>query len=276
MTTINGVINKVAPRTVISPNGGTYVNQNGVLQLDYDKWGMVWNGNHFAPPDLSTKVYLPGIPGTGSTIFDFGGSTNGTIVGATWEQLPTGLPYLSFDGADDKVTISNPAVTTLEVGTVSMWIRKDAATSTQYIWCYVKEASASVDVMRVGIAGSEELIIDWLENGVNNDGLDTDNGVITISKWHRITFTSDGSTIVCYVDGAPKTLNVLLGANNGLWFADLQTEPADTLVIGGYYRLDTLVSDFAGDIALFRMTSATRSADDEARQFAAERHLFGV
>ncbi len=71
MVTINGIRNEVAPRTVISVNGGAFVTQNGVRQLGYDKWSMVWNGNSFAPPFPGSVLYYPGIPGFGSTIFDF-------------------------------------------------------------------------------------------------------------------------------------------------------------------------------------------------------------
>jgi len=276
MTTINGIKNRVAPRTISSVNGAKYISHNGIRQLDYDKWKMVWNGNHFAPPDLSSKLYLPGVPGAGATIFDFGGSTNGTVVGATWMQLPTGLLYLSCDGTDDYVTISNPAVTTDEIGTISMWIKKDGAGTRLGFFCYVKESSASVDSMRFYINADEGVMYDVYDGGVYTMELSTADSVITVGQWHKVTLTSNGSTIVCYVDGVAKALAEDTGTNTGIWFADMQGEPADTIVLGGYYRLDTLVEDFAGDIALFEVTSATRSADNEARLFAAERHLFGV
>jgi len=274
MATINGIKNKVAPRTISSVNGAKYISHNGIRQLDYDKWKMVWNGNHFAPPDLSSKLYLPGVPGAGATIFDFGGSTNGTVVGATWMQLPTGLPYLSFDGTDDYVTIDDPAVTTDEIGTVSMWVNQDSAAN-DYLWCYVKQSTDNVDVLRLLLKANGYLQFETFLNTVGS-WIDTTTTSITVGTWHKITMQSDGSTHIVYVDGIVQAWDLSGGTDDGQWFADCQTEPADTIVLGGYYRNGALEGDLAGDIALFQVTSATRSADNEARFFAAERHLFGV
>jgi len=61
----------------------------------------------FNPPELGCVLYLPGLPGGGSKIYDRSPYGNqGTIVGATWVRLPSGLWILSFDGFDDNVDIA--------------------------------------------------------------------------------------------------------------------------------------------------------------------------
>ena len=62
----------------------------------------------FMSPALEIPLSLRGLPGGGSKIYDRSQYGNhGTITGATWEKLPSGLWYLSFDGSDDIVTVAN-------------------------------------------------------------------------------------------------------------------------------------------------------------------------
>ena len=70
----------------------------------------------FAPPALGTVLSLTGLPGGSNKVHDrspYGNS--GTIVGATWVRLPSGLWYLDFDGVDDKVDCGDK--TNLEITT---------------------------------------------------------------------------------------------------------------------------------------------------------------
>lgn len=70
----------------------------------------------FAPPALGTVLSLTGLPGGSNKVHDrspYGNS--GTIVGATWVRLPSGLWYLDFDGVDDKVDCGGK--TNLEITT---------------------------------------------------------------------------------------------------------------------------------------------------------------
>ncbi|KKL49897.1 hypothetical protein LCGC14_2310890, partial [marine sediment metagenome] len=86
--------------------------------------------------------------GTGTTAYDTAGSddgtidsapswegnglpggNDGTIVGASWYQLPTGLWYLDYDGSDDKVAVSDGAsIQNLfdGGGTYEVWVNIDS------------------------------------------------------------------------------------------------------------------------------------------------------
>ena len=76
----------------------------------------------FAPPALGTNLALTGLPGGSSKIHDRSPYGNhGTIIGATWKMLPSGLWVLSFDGGDDSIDIS--AIQPMPPqGTVEIWV----------------------------------------------------------------------------------------------------------------------------------------------------------
>lgn len=83
---------------------------------------VVWNGNPLVDP--SCVLYLPGHPGSGSTIYDFSGKgNNGTINGATWKRLPSGLRVLSFDGNNDEIDCGNDSSLFPANGTFLCWAK---------------------------------------------------------------------------------------------------------------------------------------------------------
>jgi len=62
----------------------------------------------YEPPEIGTVLYMTGLPGGGSTIYDrspYG--SHGTIVGATWVR-EGGLWGLSYDGTNDYVEATCP------------------------------------------------------------------------------------------------------------------------------------------------------------------------
>ncbi len=70
--------------------------------------GVTINGYNYPPAPSGSVLYLPGLPGYGDTIWDRTGNGNhGTITGATWTRTAGGLPLLSFDGANDLVTVTD-------------------------------------------------------------------------------------------------------------------------------------------------------------------------
>jgi len=66
--------------------------------------GVNINGYDYPPANPSSVLYTPGLPGQGSTIWDMSKEGNdGTLVGATWVRLASGLWVVYFDGLDDSV-----------------------------------------------------------------------------------------------------------------------------------------------------------------------------
>lgn len=71
--------------------------------------GVNINGYDYPPCPSGSILYFPGLPGYGSTIWDrSSGGNNGTISGAGWRRLPSGLWWLYYDG-DDIVTVADSA-----------------------------------------------------------------------------------------------------------------------------------------------------------------------
>jgi len=81
----------------------------------------------FEPPEIGTGLYMPGLPGGGSTIYDRSvNGHNGTIAGATWEKTEGGLWGLKYDGIDDVVELQD--ITGVVDLTVLAWIWIDNTT----------------------------------------------------------------------------------------------------------------------------------------------------
>ena len=81
----------------------------------------------FEPPQPGCVLYLPGLPGGGNKLYDRSPYANvGTITGATWKRLPSGLWYLDFDGTDDYLDVGQDSslmpTTSL---TIELWLNPD-------------------------------------------------------------------------------------------------------------------------------------------------------
>lgn len=114
---------KISPYKTISNQNGSMSGAYGPSRhTTYDTWKQSWNGNRFPPPPADCVLYLPGLPGTGSVIKDYSGQDNdGTITGATWTRLPSGLWGLSFNGSGNKVTITSAASLNFDNGGDFTW-----------------------------------------------------------------------------------------------------------------------------------------------------------
>ncbi len=273
--TINGIINKVRPKTQVSVNGAAFSGINGIRQYGYDKWGMTWNGNHFAPPELDSVLYLPGVPGFGSTIFDFSGSGNdGSITGALWKQLPTSLPYLDFDGAGDIVTI--PAASSINmfgktVLSASAWIYPESdgggdsghiiSKRTNGYFFYVQAESAS----KIYLAAFVMHATTNAEAGADS------SSPITINAWHHVAFVYNEDSdkkVKLYIDASLASLG-----SDTAGVGALKDDTGDDLRIGNRAATDRT---FDGGIALEKIFSKALSASEIQNHYAQERHLFGV
>ncbi len=91
--------------------------------------------NIFSPPPLGTVLFLPGLPGAGTIIYDrslYG--NHGTITGATW-KFNGRVWYLDFDGTDDYVDCGlNVASLELTTFTFCGWINPTTTTTYKYLF----------------------------------------------------------------------------------------------------------------------------------------------
>jgi len=98
---------------------------DGNFQHELDSHGGYSPGSDLSKSlvlDLASPLYSPG---SKSKIYDRSGKgNNGTITGATWTRLSSGLWVLSYDGIDNVTTITNAANLVFGTGefTIEAWV----------------------------------------------------------------------------------------------------------------------------------------------------------
>ncbi|MFA4917123.1 MAG: LamG-like jellyroll fold domain-containing protein [Syntrophales bacterium] len=120
-------IRPLTGKTLYSGNGAVVPGSNGAIGRASTGFRSSWNGNLFAPPPESGCVmYLPGHPGTGTTITDFSTtlldvgsavSDRGGNAGATYTYIDLANPA-DYTGYINHIQIwANQNMTGLKVGT---------------------------------------------------------------------------------------------------------------------------------------------------------------
>ena len=157
----------------------------------------------FRPPPLGCVLALPGLPGSGSKIYDrspYGNS--GAVNGATWTCLPSGLWHLQFDGSDDYAEI--PGITgaiATEQLSVGAWIRMDRLNAGEQDiiscqdgsggWSYYNTLDDLYFTVRIG-GGMETVQI---------------TGAAVVGTWYHVICVYDGINLRSYRNGqAVQTL----------------------------------------------------------------------
>ena len=214
-------------------------------------------------PTAECVLYLPGEGDAyGGTIRDISGNTNhGTISGATWTRLPSGLWGLYFDG-NDYVTIADSlSLRNFTSFSIETWLKTasvvgqciystDSLLSNKYIYLY----QLATGKLRIGYRDD-----DALEKLLDSNTAWNDN------KYHHILVVrTSGASVEIFVDGVSDGSSAV-GVGTG---AFLQAD--DLKKIGTLW--DLLSDYFTGYLALFRihLTAVTPS------NYAKERWIFGV
>ncbi len=233
----------------------------------------------FEPPESGCVLSLTGLPGGGSKTYDRSPYGNvGTITGATWKRLPSGLWHLSFDGSDDYVDCGNHDSLDITQGiTVALWTRADV-TPVNYPKILSKANGGSGSTVNKGYiiqwrTGAEAQRITWTIGRGGAWGtaplLETVSTYdLTLGDWHHIVGTYDNAVAKLYIDGA---FNNSRDRTDGL--ASIASEP---LMIGaGHWNDQSTPSGFYnGLIGLVRVYNRPLSALEIQNRFDQERHLF--
>jgi len=200
----------------------------------------------FGRPEPGCALYLPGIPGGGSKIYDrsqYG--NNGTITGAAWKRSDGGCWYLDFDGVDDVVNIADPV--SLYPSTIKLWVRIDNKSNVDVI-CYLNNSG---DVhMAFGTHGDGLLTHD---RHIGGDPLFVING-----RWHHFVLAfsaADNGRI--YIDGVNRTSD-----RDNAW-----GEQGTVSQIGARNS----VANFDGGVALFHVSRSLWTAMDATENFNKEK-----
>jgi len=219
----------------------------------------------FEPPKLGCTLYLPGLPGGNSRIYDRSPYGNyGTITGATWKRLPSGLWFLSFDGTDDYVGCgSNASLKALPIS-VELWFRRLGA----------------------GSSGTDSLISPNLyagDKGWSIEIIEATPAIQVHGRGGTSTLTLGPSTIV---DDTWYYVAFAAAANEQRFYLNGTEEDSNTLAVPfaynsfnltiGAHPLSPAYRFVNCDIALPRIYNYALSALEIQNHFNQEKHLFGV
>lgn len=223
-----------------------------------DKEDLVFN-----PPEPGCVLYLPGLPGGASKIHDRSPYGNhGTITGATWVRLPSGLWCLSFDGSDDHVNCgSGDSLNPTSAMSVMAWVKFAEFKTGQCIsskydgngWIFGPDPNTSpYDALRFKVWGA-----------TNGHRLGATH--LSADTWYHICGVYESSDIHIYLN------SILDDGTTGGTIPAAITPSATALYIARYSSVYT-----HGDIALFRMCNSGLTALGIQNCFNREKHLFGV
>jgi len=220
----------------------------------------------FSPPELGCVLYLPGSPGGDSRICDRSPYGNhGTITGATWVRLPSGLWCLSFDGTDDYAatgykTSLNPATAI----TIELWIKANSSAG----YPYFNGRGYFNQGFSLNLGNSK--LYFWVKTTDGNLTVASESTLNTGVFYHIVgTYDSAGGSnnMKVYINGVLDAQDNLTGA----------IVPFTSYSMGAYLgRADTAGSYFDGLLAAVCLYNRALTALEVGNHFNQEKHLFGV
>ena len=225
----------------------------------------------FEPPEPGCVLYLPGLPGGGSKIYDRSPYGNiGAIAGAVWKRLPSGLWYLSFDGTDDVVDCGTTASLNVGTGDFSMLVWVYAS--------YPSDSNAGIISKKAGyftngyglhttsVAQDYWRILVHAEDSASNQVQYNNDSNLAIDAWYLVaaTFDRDGDATL-YIKGDLEEIKSASMSSVG----DIGN--AHILEIG-----EANDRHHKGYIALPRIYRRALSDFEIRNHFNREKHLFGV
>jgi len=214
---------------------------------------------------IGCVLYSPALPEgfEAGVIKDYSGQgNNGTITGATWERLPSGLWVLSYDGSDDITTITKDA--SLQIATtfaVEVWMKWRVVYGT---------GDASRPVTSSAVAATDINYFFYQENDtlVFYTTAKTSGSVVIVADtwYHWVGVYVPSTSITLYKNG------VVASTNTTTIPAAATTTDTD-VILGTSWSASDL---FNGWMALLRIYNPPPSAAVIAEHYNKERHLFEV
>lgn len=215
----------------------------------------------FGPPEPDCLLALPGLPGSGSKLYDRSSYGHlGTITGATWQRAPSGLWCLSYDGVDDFTNCGNaPSLQIQNTITVEAWVKQNTL------------GRRLMGKMNSGATAGWALYFDGAGKlGVWIGGLSAlvSDVVLALGTFGHVAFTYDKPNgILCnYVDSVLKRQTGVTGGT--------LLNTTDNLDLGRYNAGG--FAYFSGVIALVRIYNRALNALEINNHFHREKYFFGV
>ncbi len=228
---------------------------------------VIWNGNHFPPPPADCVLYLPGYPAQSDTIKDYSGQdNNGTITGATWVRLPSGLWVLSFDGTDDRIEVARDSSIEPAEFTLETWIRFNDLTSAAQTFFSKDYTSQAQPYYSYHLRTDNNTAFRFLWNdGSVVQAIGAGGDTIPEDTWLYVVATYKSGEQVIYLNGVSRDTGTR---------TDTIAYFATDLLLGEARNI--AVNDLNGFMALQRIHNRAFSAAEPLSNYNQKRHLFGV
>lgn len=190
--------------------------------------------------------------GTGTTVGDTSGNNNnGTIAGATWSTAGHAGNALSFDGANDMVSITDSASLDVIRVTLMAWVRPTSLSG----WRSVILKERGTDGLAYGLYAHDNAPRPSAYVNVSN--LDREvqgTSALPLNTWTHLTMTYDGTSIRLYVNG---TLTATRAQTGNI------TVSAQKLAIGGNTPWGEFFAGLIDDVRIYnRALSAAEITTD--------------
>jgi hypothetical protein len=221
-----------------------------------------------SPRDNPNKTY----------IFDKSRYNNhGTITGATWDRLPSGLPYLKFNG-DDLVAI-NSVLTQLAATTNGSWETWAKLTDSTpgAINQLITFGDTDADVSIRLFVNTDGKIESYTPDNSDTRGwkFKTDSVLISDNKWFHVALNHNGTAPTLMVNGASAAITFSVSTDKTKWFSALAGIDNCRLACRNVYSLGNGLF-LTGGMALTRLYSAVQANTVFTGHYNQERPLFGV
>jgi hypothetical protein len=211
----------------------------------------------------SLVLFCPALQGRGATLIDRSQSANhGTITGATWRRLPSGLRVNRFAGVSDVITLGTAGGSLSITGSQSYegWVYWDNTGTSDYPCIYCKTADNGSDGHTIYVLKADSTL-HWHTLTDTQSYDDAMSSAITPLTWTHflLVFDQANTRKVGVVNGTTVTVNGRTGN---------MTTSTNAGRLG--FRAAGVV--LKGDIGLFRAYAEARTTS----RYTRERHLFGV
>lgn len=214
-------------------------------------------------PESYLAGYYPGLHGRGSTLIDRSkNANNGTITGATWVRLPSGLYVLSFDGSGDVVNLGNDSSLRLSSAfTLMSWVNITTPASNLVI---LSRRTTSNNWQLYTNATPKFGFTYWV-SGVEKTLVNQSTATLVTSTWYLLAVTHDASNDILYLNGVLDKSQTAAG----------NADTNSTVTTFGALNTSAFQS-FNGKLALPRLCSRALTATELLRAFNREHRLFGA
>ena len=189
---------------------------------------------------------------------------NGTITGATWTQLPSGLWYLNFNGSNQDVDLGKAvSLSLLETLSIEFWAEGSLGSD-----AFISNLANPPTRSQYGLISSTGNRLRWQSFSAAGeddfDGLGSARG----QGWVHTVVTLAATDLNYYLNGVDQAIGITVTrqcteAERGNTYLGRQGD------WGG-------AGDYRGNLALMRIYDYALSAADIFAHYQAERSLFGV